>query len=169
MAPSVIVRSAVKVIAILITEQLIEKKKKKQRVWIKDWIKRRNVLGASARLLKEIAIEDPESYKNFMRLSPSKFEELLTLVAPKVTKSKTFMRTPVSPRLKLEVTLRYIASGDSLASLQYLYRLPRCTISAFLPDVLLAIYEVLGNFIKVRRNIFYYCIKSFIWKLLYFS
>ncbi|CAH1993074.1 unnamed protein product [Acanthoscelides obtectus] len=62
------------------------------------------------------------------------------------------MRAPLSPRIKLEVTLRYLASGDSLASLQYLYRLPRCTIYAFLPDVLLAVYEVLGNYIKVPES-----------------
>ncbi|CAH1969525.1 unnamed protein product [Acanthoscelides obtectus] len=52
---------------------------------------------------------------------------------------------------------RYITSfvfqeQINLASLQNLYRLPRCTISAFLPDVLLAVSEVPGNYIKVPES-----------------
>lgn len=74
--------------------------------------------------------EDSESYKNFMRLSLTK------LVEPKLIKSEIWMRVPLSPRLKLEVTLRYVTSGHNLALLQYLYRVPKCTISVFLPEVL---------------------------------
>lgn len=66
MASIMVVRSAVKVITFVIAEQLIEKK-------IED------MLSASARLLQQIVTENPESCKNFMRLFPSKFEELLTL------------------------------------------------------------------------------------------
>ena len=36
-------------------------------------------------------------------------------------------------RLKLEVTLRFLASGDSVSSLD-LFRIPPCTISRFLPE-----------------------------------
>lgn len=109
-------------------------------------------MGGSEQLLKEISIEDPDSYRNFMRLSYQKFQELLRLVELKLTKSETWMRSPISPKVKLEVTLRYLATGDSFASLQYLYRLPKCTISVFLPEVLLVIYEVLGNYITVRKS-----------------
>ncbi|KAJ8959580.1 hypothetical protein NQ314_006229, partial [Rhamnusium bicolor] len=104
----------------------------KKRVWIRDWIRRRSTLGGSELLLKEISTEDPDSYRNFMRLSVEKLQELLKLVTPKLTKSETWMRSPISPQIKLEVTLRYLATGDSFASLQYLYRLPKCTISVFL-------------------------------------
>ena len=50
---------------------------------------------------------------------------------------------------KLEITLRYLASGDSLHSLGLLFRVPHNSISAFLPSVLKAIYESLADYIKV--------------------
>lgn len=50
------------------------------------------MLGASARVQKEIATENQESCKNPIRISPSKFGELLT-----------FIRSTLSPRIDLEV------------------------------------------------------------------
>jgi hypothetical protein len=46
-------------------------------------------MGGSSRLLTELSSENPESYKNFMRLSLAKFEELVSLVTPKIIKSET--------------------------------------------------------------------------------
>ncbi|KAJ8928711.1 hypothetical protein NQ314_018721 [Rhamnusium bicolor] len=77
-------------------------------------------------------------------------DELLSIVGPKIQKQSTWFRQPISARTKLEITLRYLASGDSLTSLQYLYRVPKNTISIFLPKVLTAIYDVLQSFIMVR-------------------
>ncbi|KAK4884851.1 hypothetical protein RN001_001122 [Aquatica leii] len=53
------------------------------------------------------------------------------------------MKQALPAKVKLEITLRYLATGDSLASLQYLFRVPKCTISHFLPVVLNAIYMAL--------------------------
>jgi hypothetical protein len=59
------------------------------------------------------------------------------------------MRNAIPAQLKLQVALRYVASGDTLTSLQYLYRVPKNTISSFLPEVLDAIYCGLKEFIEV--------------------
>jgi hypothetical protein len=50
------------------------------------------------------------------------------------------MRECISAHVKLQITLRYLAAGDSFGSLEALYRVPR-TISKFLPEVLNAIYH----------------------------
>jgi len=63
----------------------------------------------------------------------------------KYRKKDTIMRTALPAKLELQVACRYLATGDSLASLQYLYRVPKCTISKFLPDVFDAIYEALQD------------------------
>lgn len=60
------------------------------------------------------------------------------------------MRSALPENLKLQVACRFLATGDSLASLQYLYRVPKCSISKFLPDVFDAIYEALQDYIMVR-------------------
>ena len=64
-----------------------------------------------------------------------------------IRKQDTKMRMVIPTVTKLEITLRYIATGDSLKSLEYLFRVPECTISLFVPEVLTAISEVLMSFI----------------------
>lgn len=49
----------------------------------------------------------------------------------------------------MKITLRYLATGDSYKSLQYLYRVFASSICSFLPDVFDAIYEGLIEYIQV--------------------
>lgn len=66
------------------------------------------------------------------------------------------MRMAIPARVKLEVTLRFLASGDSFHSLAYLFRVPISSISKFLPDVLVAIKDTLLSHIKVSAKELYY-------------
>lgn len=59
------------------------------------------------------------------------------------------MREALPAKLKLEVALRYLATGDSLISLAYSYRVSTSSISKFLPAVFDAIYEGLKEYIQV--------------------
>lgn len=59
------------------------------------------------------------------------------------------MRETLPAKLKLEIVLRFLANGDSFASLSALYRVPKCSISSFLSDGLETIYEAHEHFIKV--------------------
>lgn len=129
-------------------EQML--KRKKRRWWVRSWILRRNDLGASARLFKELELEDPSSYANILRMSVPKFKELLELVTPLIQKKDTKFRQAIPSKTKLEITLRYLATGDSYKSLAYLFRVPHNSISVFVPEVLSSIYEVLQQFIKVQ-------------------
>ena len=45
------------------------------------------------------------------------------------------MRDPVSPGVKLTVTLRHLATGDSYTTLQYAVRVASPTIEKFVPEV----------------------------------
>lgn len=122
----------------------------RRRWWVRPWIQRREEFGASSRLLEELKEEDPETYRNVLRMSATKFQELLNLVEPIIRKQDTHFRQAIPSKTKLEITLRYLATGDSFRSLALLFRVPHNTISVFLPEVLSAIFEVLQPFIKVR-------------------
>jgi len=67
-----------------VVEEIIKLKrstsKNEKRIWMKKWMMRRNTLGASNALLKELAIEDPKSYFNFLRMDESMFNILLANV-----------------------------------------------------------------------------------------
>lgn len=60
-----------------------------------------------------------------------------------IIKEDTNMRKSITARVRLAVTLRYIASGDSYHSLEFLTRISRKTIGEFIPEVLGAIYQAL--------------------------
>jgi len=73
-------------------------------------------------------------------------------VAPKIQKQNTMMREALPAKLKLEVTLRYLATGDSYKTLQYIYRVRKSSISEFVPEVFNAIYEELKEYIEVKTR-----------------
>lgn len=76
------------------------------------------------------------------------------MVSPLIKKEDTIMRNAISPGERLAVTLRFLATGDSFMSLQYLFRIPQSTISRIIPDVCDAIYKVLmPEFMKVISSI----------------
>jgi len=69
--------------------KLLKKRKVKRNCWTRPWIKRRNVFGAHHALLEELRREDPNSYKNILRMSNEAFQELLHLVTPLIKRKDT--------------------------------------------------------------------------------
>ena len=73
------------------------------------------------------------------------------MVAPKIERQNTQMRDAIPPRVMLEVTLYFMATGNSYRTLQYFFRVSKAYISNFIPEVCDAIYDSLGEFIKVSK------------------
>lgn len=98
-------------------------------------------------------IED--TIKNFTRMSTEDFCYLRNLIEPKVKKMDTQFREAITVTERLAITLRFLATGDSYTSLQYLFRVSKQSISRIVPEVCDAISEVLKNWVKVseKRNI----------------
>lgn len=78
MSTDAIELALVEVINELIT--LKRKNQKSKKLWVRSWIERRNQLGISNTLLKELAVEDTSSYFNFLRINEEMFNELLQKV-----------------------------------------------------------------------------------------
>lgn len=64
--------------------EFIDESNEEKRIWVREWIKRRTVLGASENLLTELALEDPEEYRLCLRMKTENFEQLLNLVSPTI-------------------------------------------------------------------------------------
>ncbi|XP_068129135.1 uncharacterized protein [Hyperolius riggenbachi] len=71
------------------------------------------------------------------------FDELLVLLSPSLQRQHTNMRSPVSPAERLLVTLRFLATGETFASLHYQFRLGRSTVQGIVHDTCQKIWEVL--------------------------
>jgi len=109
--------------------------------WQRDWITRRKKFGYWDQLLVELRKEDIPSFKNFMRMPPEMFDEILGRIRPAITKKTTWMRKPLEPGLKLAVTLRHLASGDKYSSMKFGFRVPHNSISIIVREVCSAIRD----------------------------
>ncbi|XP_036150712.1 uncharacterized protein LOC118648501 [Monomorium pharaonis] len=94
-------------------------------------------------LHKELSIEDPSSFQNYIRMEQLVLEELLHAVAPLIEKKDTVMRQAIPAQDRLSVTLRYLATGNSFMNLSYSVRIALNTLSQIIPNTLKAIVEVL--------------------------
>ena len=128
--------------------------RRRPRQWTRAWIHRRRQLGAHHALMKKLESEDPQSYRNFIRMDKQDFDELLTKVTPFIQRRDTNMRESITPTERLSLTLRYLGTGDSYHSLSYLYRVPVPTLSETIPETCQALYLCLKeDYMKVR----YFC------------
>ncbi|KAJ4945805.1 hypothetical protein JOQ06_023483 [Pogonophryne albipinna] len=62
-------------------------------------------------------------------MSAEQMDELLSLLCPELTRQSTNDRAAIEPKQRLAVALRYLASGDSLISLAFNYRLECTTVT----------------------------------------
>ncbi|KMQ86318.1 nuclease harbi1-like protein [Lasius niger] len=112
----------------------------------------RHLQGASDNLVVEMQITDREKFFNYFRMTPEIFEELLTLVGPRIQK-KDVCRIPISPRIRLQLTLRWLASGDSLASHSYAFRIASNTASKIVRETCTALWEVLKDKVFLQSTV----------------
>ncbi|XP_015905945.1 uncharacterized protein [Parasteatoda tepidariorum] len=127
----------------------MKKKEKKRSKWSREWLLRRNKMGAYHSLMAELKLEDPGAFRNFVRMDEESFLILLEKVSPMISKQNTVMRDSIPAAERLAVTLRYLASGDSYSSLMFLFRIDKSTLSNFIPETCEAIYAALQDYIQV--------------------
>ena len=117
-----------------------EKRTKKRRsVWVRKWLQRRPKLGQYTKLMKELKKEDTKAFRNFVRMDYETFHEILQRIEGRITKTPNNYRTPLSAGIKLAITMRYLATGDSYHSLMYGFRVAHNTISKVIIQVCEAI------------------------------
>ena len=129
-------------LAIYYLKKKRKRKQRKRRVcWVKSWIGRRRQFGLYDQLMVELRNEDQRAFKNFLRMPPEMYDELLERVGPRIAKRHTSCRAPLEPGLKLALTLRHLASGSSYMSMRYGWRVPHNTQSLIVREVCQAIVD----------------------------
>ena len=117
-----------------------EQKRRRRTCWVKPWLQRRTLLGQYDTLMQELMRESQGDFRNYMRMDVDMFHEILLKVSGRIAKSYE-SRPPLSPGIKLAVTLRFLATGNSYMSLAYDFRIAHNTISLFVPEVCDAIVQ----------------------------
>lgn len=124
-----------------------EKSRKRKRWWCREVLEEGPKFGMN--LLEKLRLEDAMGFRNFTRLTPTDFEELLLMVGERISKKDTRFRQTIPASLRLAVTLRFLASGDSFTSLMYTFRISKQAISQIVPEVCEAIIHSLKTYVKV--------------------
>lgn len=125
----------------IICKILKNKKKKSRKVWIRKLYRNR-----ANTILREM---DYLHVQNFTRMTASDFEEILNLVGPVIMKTDTRLRKAIPAKNRLALTLRFLASGDSFTSLQYLFKISKQSISLIVAETCKALSVVFKDQIKV--------------------
>ncbi|GFT14166.1 uncharacterized protein TNCV_2677081 [Trichonephila clavipes] len=127
------------------------KSEEKKRWWIRPIFQKRQSRGASI-LIEEMRLSDTESYFNFFRLSPQLFDNLLSIIGSVIAKKDTNYRDIIQPKDRLASTLRYLATGDLMASLSYLFGIGRSTTSAIIKETCEAISSSLKPIVLAKPD-----------------
>lgn len=124
-------------------EEEPRKKKRKHKWWFRPMLHplMRAQRGQYHTLTNELRENDKRKFKNYSRLSPEMFDELLIRLTPHLQKKDTNFRKAIPPGLKLCVFLRHLATGATYAELGYNFRVGKETIQKFVPDVARAIVD----------------------------
>lgn len=126
--------------------KILLKKRKYRSQWVRYIFtaERRFLQGASDNLIEELKMFDREKYINYLRVAPEIFEELLDVLKPSIDKKKV-IRQPISSKTRLQIFLRYLATGNSMTSLSYEFRVGISTVDKVIQEVSEAVWLTLAD------------------------
>lgn len=127
-----------------------KQEKYKKRFWIRKIFQQRQTKSEYHLLIKELQLYDHEYFFKQFRMLPSKFEELLSFVAPFIAKS-SLRRDAVSLEERLCITLRYLVTGDAKTTIASSYRVSPTTAGRIVSETCATIWAILmeKGFLKV--------------------
>jgi len=118
------------------------KMKYKKKFWIRKIFEERKQKGEYHLLVKDMRLFDHHYFFKQFRMLPSKYEKLLSYVAPLITKSST-RRESISADQRLCITLRYLVTGDAKITIASSYRVGPATVGRIISETCNAIWSEL--------------------------
>ncbi|XP_069623881.1 putative nuclease HARBI1 [Ranitomeya imitator] len=132
--------------AIAYYEQRKREKRRRshRRFWLHPIVEVRESREAYNCLFGELN-DNLEKYFEFTRMSQDNFRYLLRLVEGAITRQDTQLRRSISAEEQLLVTLRFLATGETLRSLHFQFRIGVSTLSGIVADTCRALWDNLRD------------------------
>ena len=96
--------------------------KEKRRFWVRRLFAERQTKGEFHTLIADMKLFDHEYFQKQFRMLPTKLEELLGWIAPRIIKNSEKRQT-IGQEERLCVTLRYLVTGDAQVTIGNSYRI----------------------------------------------
>ena len=116
----------------------------RKRTWVRKINLKRHERGEYHALIQEMRLSDQDSFYTYFRMTPTRYDQLLSLVGPAIIRQHTNFRSPISPGERLAVTLRFLATGDSMQTIAFSYRLGHSTVCNISEDTCDSLWNVLA-------------------------
>ncbi|KAJ8914321.1 hypothetical protein NQ315_011308 [Exocentrus adspersus] len=128
------------------------KKKLRRRLHVHSLLQKRERLGTN--LLTEELRLDSYRFWNYLRMSSEMFDELLRKIGSYIAKTDIWREDIINPTQRLALTIRFLASGDSMSSLYYAYRISLSSVSNIIRETTQVIWDILAPevFLKCTSN-----------------
>lgn len=78
--------------------------------------------------------DDREYLYRYLRMSPDRFQHLLSLVEGRIAKEHTDFRKSIPAEERLVLTLRFLATGETQQSLTLSFRMGRTSVSRIVSE-----------------------------------
>ena len=115
---------------------------RRKKMWVRKLFRERRPKGLYNVLLKDLMLFDHEYFFKAFKMSPGRFEKLLSWIAPLILKLSR-IRDVKGPSERLCVTLWYLTSGDAQLSIASSFRISPPTISRIIQETCGAIWDEL--------------------------
>ncbi|XP_040278166.1 uncharacterized protein LOC120993762 [Bufo bufo] len=135
-------RRVAALVAAIDLERLRRRRDSRRRFWVHPVIANRQERGQFWALYANLRGHE-DKFFDYTRMSIHSFDELLVLLSPHLQRQDTFMRDCIPPVERLVITLRYLATGQSLASLHFAFLIGKSTASMVVQETCVAIWDVL--------------------------
>ncbi|XP_005108687.1 protein ALP1-like [Aplysia californica] len=129
-------------IGIALALYVLSSEKRKRRFRAHPINQERERRGVMAKLYPQLC-DDEDKFYNYARMSRASFEELLIAVQDDIRKQDTNFQQAISPRERLLLTLRFLATGESARSLHYQFRMGDSTVRKVVYDTCERLWEKL--------------------------
>lgn len=107
-------------------------------MWVTELFRERKTKAAFCLLIKDLQLYDHEYFFKFFRMSPTKYEHLLGLVAPAITKS-SIRHEAIGSSERLTVTSKFIFAGTSQIDLAGMFRISPTSICRIINETCIAL------------------------------
>ncbi|KAG4073459.1 hypothetical protein HA402_000683 [Bradysia odoriphaga] len=118
-----------------------KKRRKGERRWgVHPINQMRQEQGHFNNLFEEMLAHDHDKFFNYTRMEPERFQHLFELIESRITKCAP---NAIPAKCRLLLTLRFLATGDSLKSLHYNFRVGISTAYYIIGETCDALWDVL--------------------------
>ncbi|XP_011409350.2 PREDICTED: protein ANTAGONIST OF LIKE HETEROCHROMATIN PROTEIN 1-like, partial [Amphimedon queenslandica] len=130
---------------LVVSRTHLMRKKRVHRLWVRKIFRERERLGFYNTLLSQLRLSDTEYFFRFIRMTPRRFDDLLSIVGPYIQRKSCRSRRVISAGERLAVCLRYLATGDSQQTQSFSFRIGRSTVCKIIHETCDAIWTALRS------------------------